>query len=80
MCKNSIWDLINSTINRRDERDVQTAFFFFFFFPILYAPILYVPYYMHTSYETILLQRFRDMGHYFTSEAHKDLISVKYKT
>ncbi len=24
MCKNSIWDLINSTINRRDERDVQT--------------------------------------------------------
>ncbi len=32
MCKNSIWDLINSTINRRDERDVQTAFFFFFFF------------------------------------------------
>ncbi len=29
MCKNSIWDLINSTINRRDERDVQTAFFMF---------------------------------------------------
>ncbi len=29
MCKNSIWDLINSTINRRDERDVQTAFLFF---------------------------------------------------
>ncbi len=25
MCKNSIWDLINSTINRRDERDVQTT-------------------------------------------------------
>ncbi len=23
-----------------------------------------VPYYMHTSYETILLQRFQDMGHY----------------
>ncbi len=22
-----------------------------------------VPYYMHTSYETILLQRFQDMGH-----------------
>ncbi len=32
MCKNSIWDLIYSTINRRDERDVQTAFFFFFMF------------------------------------------------
>ncbi len=31
MCKNSIWDLINSTINRRDERDVQTAFFILFF-------------------------------------------------
>ncbi len=25
MCKNSIWDLINSTINRRAERDVQTT-------------------------------------------------------
>ncbi len=23
-----------------------------------------LPYYMHTSYETILLQRFWDMGHY----------------
>ncbi len=23
-----------------------------------------VPYYMHTSYETILLQRFQDMEHY----------------
>ncbi len=23
MCKNSIWDLINSNINKRDERDVQ---------------------------------------------------------
>ncbi len=22
-----------------------------------------IPYYMHTSYETILLQRFWDMGH-----------------
>ncbi len=42
MCKNSIWDLINSTINRRDERDVQTTggmrgmckrlFFLFFMF------------------------------------------------
>ncbi len=32
MCKNSIWDLINSTINRRDERDVQTAIFFIYFF------------------------------------------------
>ncbi len=41
MCKNSIWDLINSTINRRDERDVQTTggmrgmckrLFFFFMF------------------------------------------------
>ncbi len=43
MCKNSIWDLINSTINRRAERDVQTKggmrgmckrllFFFFFFY------------------------------------------------
>ncbi len=32
MCQNSIWDLINSTINRRDERDVQTDFFFFFFY------------------------------------------------
>ncbi len=31
MCKNSIWDLINSTINRRDERDVQTAFFLYIF-------------------------------------------------
>ncbi len=25
MCKNSIWDLINSNINKRDERDVQTG-------------------------------------------------------
>ncbi len=45
MCKNSIWDLINSTINRRDERDerdvpndrrderdVKMAFFLCFFF------------------------------------------------
>ncbi len=23
-----------------------------------------IPYYMHTSYETLLLQRFQDMGHY----------------
>ncbi len=23
MCKNIIWDLINISINRRDERDVQ---------------------------------------------------------
>ncbi len=23
-----------------------------------------VPYYMHTSYETILLERFQDMGNY----------------
>ncbi len=30
MRKNSIWDLINSTINRRDERDVQTLLFFFY--------------------------------------------------
>ncbi len=25
MCKNSIWDLINSNMNKRDERDVQTG-------------------------------------------------------
>ncbi len=25
MCKNSIWDLINSNINKRDERDMQTG-------------------------------------------------------
>ncbi len=25
MCKNSIWDLINSNINKRDERDLQTG-------------------------------------------------------
>ncbi len=25
MCKNSLWDLINSNINKRDERDVQTG-------------------------------------------------------
>ncbi len=27
MCKNSIWDLINSNINKRDERDVQTGLY-----------------------------------------------------
>ncbi len=27
MCKNSIWDLINSNINRRDERDVQMGLY-----------------------------------------------------
>ncbi len=25
MCKNSIWDLINSNMNKRDGRDVQTG-------------------------------------------------------
>ncbi len=34
---------------------------------------------MHTSYETILLQRFQDMGHYYTLESYKDTISNKYK-
>ncbi len=34
---------------------------------------------MHTSYETILLQRFQDMGHYFDLEGYKDTISNKYK-
>ncbi len=29
----------------------------------LYSYLFYL-YYMHTSYETILLQRFQDMGHY----------------
>ncbi len=33
---------------------------------------------MHTSYETILLQRFQDMGHYSTLESYKDPISNKY--
>ncbi len=27
MCKNSIWDLINSNINKRDERDVQMGLY-----------------------------------------------------
>ncbi len=27
MCKNSIWDLINSNINKRDERVVQTGLY-----------------------------------------------------
>ncbi len=27
MCKNSIWDLINSNINKRDERDVQKGLY-----------------------------------------------------
>ncbi len=34
---------------------------------------------MHTSYETILLQRFWDMGHYYDLEGYKDTISNKYK-
>ncbi len=34
---------------------------------------------MHTSYETILLQRFQDMGHYSILEDYKDTISNKYK-
>ncbi len=33
---------------------------------------------MHTSYETILLQYFWDMGHWYTLEGYKDLISNKY--
>ncbi len=37
------------------------------------------PYYMHTSYETILLQHFWDMGHYYTLESYKDPIYNKYK-
>ncbi len=27
MCENSTWDLINSNINKRDERDVQTGLY-----------------------------------------------------
>ncbi len=34
---------------------------------------------MHTSYETTLLQRFWDMGHYYNLESYKDPISNKYK-
>ncbi len=34
---------------------------------------------MHTSYETILLQRFQDMGHYYNLESYNDPISNKYK-
>ncbi len=34
---------------------------------------------MHTSYETILLQQFSDMGHYYDLESYKDTISNKYK-
>ncbi len=34
---------------------------------------------MHTSYETILLQHFWDMGHYYTLESYKDPIYNKYK-
>ncbi len=48
MCKNSIWDLINSIINRRDERDVQTTggmrgmckWLFFFLFISFIAAVL----------------------------------------
>ncbi len=40
--------------------------------------IWYVPYYMHTSYETILLQHFR-YGTLFDLEVYKDTISNKYK-
>ncbi len=51
MCKNSIWDLINSTINKRDERDkrdvskgseylckcdIAVFFLFTFFFTDIY--------------------------------------------
>ncbi len=36
-----------------------------------------IPYYMHTSYKTILLQRFRDIGQYDNLESYKDLISNK---
>ncbi len=38
-----------------------------------------VPYYMHTSYETILLQHFLDMGHFFILRTIKTpfLISTK---
>ncbi len=34
---------------------------------------------MHTSYETTLLQRFWDMGHYYNLESYKYPISNKYK-
>ncbi len=34
---------------------------------------------MHTSYETILLQHFLDMRHYYTLESYKDPIYNKYK-
>ncbi len=34
---------------------------------------------MHTSFETVLLQRFWDIGHYYTLESYKDPISNKYK-
>ncbi len=33
---------------------------------------------MHTSYETILLQHFLDMGHQYILKSYKDLISNKY--
>ncbi len=34
---------------------------------------------MHTSYETILVQHFQEMGHYHILEGYKDPISNKYK-
>ncbi len=79
MCKNSIWDLINSTINRRDERDKRDVFFLvsvnYFITNLLAVVLKVVLFYVFRLYYVIY-----SVFHMYFTFCHYRHVTLKDKT